>query len=586
MERDSPGKNLTMVSSCDASRIPRVVLLIVIFIVSFFGSLFIVAAFVHNVKLRRVQNIFIANICALCIADCVMNMSLVLGALIQNEWTYGDFLCKMNNFSIHLVTTEVLLMMMLLAVHHYLALRLPVRYEVWLTSRRLFAVLIYTWLHGLSFTVPILTDVVQTDFHPGLCLCTIARKSSEGFLYTSLLFCYVAPFIVLLFFQILNLTLARQLNSTVLTQKASQCYSQIINEYISASSNQKVSHYSLFISIIWLILEIPFIVTSYLKFYESPSDSTEEMYPWQLYATFIWMRFSFSSIFPLATFFCNREIWQSVKEWIMCRRNNAVSSIDVSGTSSTIMDLSHKSEKITSPKYLTGNEVIKTSKTFNVPILFATPSGIRVADSSSHSSVDNNMLKASCQTLEIKGKSLDIVYSDFECTNEIFDDTSDYDSSCEVDPFSTSQPVSSRKLSAHFHRTRSMSDPEVSVRLSLSNRKAGEQRSGLSGTSGADSGLDLSPAAGSSSGSVASKLSRSSADKPTKLDYECLKASSNTYQGDTQKIANISFFGVTNTANYLQSFFRTSSSTIYFTNITTIKLPGAWKQNYRTDTKI
>ncbi|KAH9500088.1 hypothetical protein Btru_076578 [Bulinus truncatus] len=441
MERDSPGQNLTMLSSCDASRIPRVVLLIVIFMVSFFGSIFIVAAFVHNVKLRRVQNIFIANICALCIADCVLNMSLVLGALIQNEWIYGDFMCKMNNFSMHLVTTEVLLMMMLLTVHHYLALRLPVRYEVWLTSRRLFAVLIYTWLHGLSFTVPILTDVVQTDFHPGLCLCTIARKSSEGFLYT---------------------------------------------------------------------------------------NSTEEMYPWQLYATFIWMRLSFSSIFPLVTFFCNREIWQSVKEWIMCRRNNAVSSIDVSGTSSTIMDLSHKSEKITSPKYLTGNEVIKTPKTFNVPILFATPSGIRVADSSSHSSVDNNMLKSSCQTLEIKGKSLDIVYSDFECTNEIFDDTSDYDSSCEVDPFSTSQPVSSRKLSAHFHRTRSMSDPEVSVRLSLSNRKAGEQRSGLSGTSGADSGLDLSPAACSSSGSVASKLSRSSADKPTKLDYECLKVSSNT----------------------------------------------------------
>ncbi|CAL1533060.1 unnamed protein product, partial [Lymnaea stagnalis] len=147
--------------------------------------------------------------------------------------------------------------------------------------------------------------------------------------------------------------------------------------------------------------------------------------------------------------------------------------------------------------------------TFKVPVLFATSTGICIEDPGRDCSFDTFKLNPDLDTFEMKGKALDIAYSDYEYGCELFGDTSDYDSSCEIDPYSSSQPVSSRHIHGTFHRTRSMSDPEVNFRSShdKSTTASREKKKDLSETFGADSGLDLSATAGSSLGSANSRTS-------------------------------------------------------------------------------
>uniref|UniRef100_A0A2C9LVX9 G-protein coupled receptors family 1 profile domain-containing protein n=1 Tax=Biomphalaria glabrata TaxID=6526 RepID=A0A2C9LVX9_BIOGL len=516
MESNSPGSNVTVLSD-ESSRTPRLVFLVILFITAFLWSLLIIIAFMQNLKLRTVQNILIANVCALCIADCVVNMSVVFGALVKDGWIYGDLMCKINNFFMQLVTVEVLLLLTMMTVHRYFTLWLPIRYEAWMSSRRVYALIVYLWLHCLSFTLPLLTEAAEAKFRSRLHLCTLASRSSTGFIYSMLSFCYLAPIVVCIVFHVMNLKLSRQLTSSVVSETAKESYSRIIKDNPSSPQVERSSNYSVYVSITWLVLEMPFVITSYIKCYVDTSDVTEHTYPWQMDATFIWMRFSFSSVFPFVTLLCCKELWQNVKEWVLCRKNNAIFSSDDTSTIYVQNDISHHSlDKVSSPKYYNGSDKDKSPNPFNVPVLFATSTGIYIADSNYSTEKDSQCLTSTSDMLEMKGKTLEIIYSDYEYTNELFDDTSDYDSSCEIDPYSTSQPVSTKKHQEQFQRTRSLSEPEVNVRMSMDRK----QRTCLSGTSGADSGLDLSQAAGSSS--ATSKSSRYScemfAERPRACD--------------------------------------------------------------------
>ncbi|XP_005089480.1 uncharacterized protein LOC101852289 [Aplysia californica] len=529
MSSTSPGLNTTSTTS-DISRAPRMVFLTLFMIMSSVGSLLLIIVIVHSRKHRTIQNLLIANVCVVCFIDTFLNMSLVMGSLIVDHWAFGDFMCKVNCFFLNLVNIETVLLLMSLSVDRYFSLRHSLKYEAWLFSYRIYLIIAYLWLHAAAFSIPFLTDAVSSQFRPQLHLCSVTGDTSVVFVYLTLIICFLAPLVSIVVFQILIVRVTCELRNSKRTQDPHKNYTQMLNE--TPLSDSVVSHpscYTRILFVLWLILNVPFVITSSIKHYEQSQGVEESQfldYPWEVDAVFIWMKFFFSAIFPFVTFFCKKDLWQSTKECVLCRRNNSIIDIEVVGLGSDTNVSKDKPPNIEVEFSTPKNKEKEREKAevshilaFSVPVLFATSTGICIEDKSSEHVTDTSSLSQNelAITAAIKGKKLDISYSDPEWPEELIGDTSDYDSSCEIDQYSSSQPVSTRNVHGTLHRTRSLSDPEIAAHPSPNKAKVVKR---FSGTSGADSGLDLSGTSGTNTGKLISATVAPQGSQPSPCDQE------------------------------------------------------------------
>ncbi|BFY98906.1 hypothetical protein BsWGS_01946 [Bradybaena similaris] len=503
------------------SKVPKFMFLVFFEVTSLIGSLFTIIVLIQNVKLRSVQNILIGNTCIVCIIDCVCNMSLVTGSLIADEWPYGHFMCKVNCFFINLVAIKTMLMITALCVDRYCSVRLAYKYKDWLTSHRIRTVILYVWLQALVFSLPFLTEAVNSVYRPQLNLCTVGSGTSGVFLFVTLLVCFVIPLTTVIIVNFCNCKLTRKLRYKTSTEVADKNYTQMSTETPEVPLFGHCCSYTVTLVLLWLVLEVPFIVTSYMMQYEYienlvPGITTAKS--WEVSSTFIWMKFAFSSVFPCVTFFFKKEIWQSAKEHMLCRRHNSVLDTGSLGVVADIAARNGSSKQIDkeTPSKVKVREKenleAASSLAFNVPVLFATSKGICIEDTYRPGEFSNTMSTTNVPSL--KGRALDISYPQDEYADDLYDDTSDYDSSCEIDPYSTSQPVSARPVLEVPHRPRSMSDPEINLHNATA--KATYNSKDLSATSTADSGLDLSRHSGSSLGVTSKSSSNAVSDETGK----------------------------------------------------------------------
>lgn len=493
MELNSPGLNST---SMNTSTAPRIVFLVLFCVVSFVGSFLIILVLLHYSKFRSVQNVMIANVCALGIVDCLFNMALVLGSVASGDWIYGAYMCKVNNFFMNIAIIHTMMMLAALSVDRYCVIKFSHRYELWLRSCRLRTLIACVWVHALAFGLPFLTDVVESTYVPHIHMCALTGRTSMWFLHISLVTCFIGPLATTIIFQLLSCKLSVKLGYARKDEKNLNDYTQIVSE------NPKIFNYNspfliTLVTAAWFLLEAPFIVVSYVYMYEeSRGQGQSFIIPWDLASAFIWMRFAFSAVCPMITFLCKKELRQSTKIWFMCRRNNSVVDMHSASSSPDVSlqkDLSRTVERrFSTPKNSKLQESSEMQKPlpFNVPVLFATSTGICIEDPD-YRRLDTEIVQTTCIVDNLKGKKLDIVYPEYEYTDELIEDTSDYDSSCEVDPYCSSQPVSARQIHGTFRRSRSMSEPEIKPRAYDNKTKSKAKSGNLSGTFCADSGLDL-----------------------------------------------------------------------------------------------
>ncbi|CAG5117736.1 unnamed protein product [Candidula unifasciata] len=501
MESAATGLNSTW-GQPSGSTVPKVIFLVLFVVTSFFGNLFMLIVLIQNARLRSVQNIFIANTCIVCLIDCLCNMSLVTSSLIADEIFSGHFMCKVNSFFVNLVAIMTMLMLTALCADRYFSLRFSYKSKACLSFRRIGSVIVYLWLHSLVFSIPILTDGVHSVYRPQLHLCTIGSGASDAFLFVTLIVCFVAPLIAVIIFNVCNCNLTCRLKDKTSNEIAEKNYMQMSTETSQAAPLVNSCSYTVSLVILWLVLEIPFIVTSYVMQYEYIQPLVATGRSWEVSITFVWMRFLYSAIFPYVTFFFKKEIWQSTKEHIFCRRHNSVVDTDsLGGGNIAARDSCRKKTENETPSQITVRDKEcpqpSNSSTFNVPVLFATSKGICIEDSkTSYRSGEINNITCTTDVHHLKLRTLDICYPKYKHDDELYGDTSDYDSSCEIDPYSSSQPVSARSVLEAVQRIRSMSYPEIN--LHNTTVKVAYKCQDLSATSVTDSGLDLSGQSSSS----------------------------------------------------------------------------------------
>ena len=501
MASTSPGHNMTS-SSSDISRAPRIVFLLTFVILTATGNIIILTVIAIHRKLRTSKNILIANLSLVCLIDAFLNMSLVLGALVVDEWLFGEFVCKLNSFFFSLVNILTLALLASLTADRFLSV---VHSKNRSNPRcgfvcKISLVLVCLWSFSLAFTTPFLTDLVTSEFRAQLHLCAMTEETEVTFVYITLLVCFLTPLVAIFILHILIIRLDWKMRVTKRAEEPQKNYTQMVSESSThtvhtTKSSSHPSSYTRVLLLSWLVLDLPFLITSYIKHYQhSQSDDASFLnYPWEVDAAFIWMKFFFSALFPIVTMSFNKDLWQSTKECVFCRRNNSV--IDSDALHSESVDANTAKEKSvkvevefstpkTPGKDKSKSEMSPSILAFSIPVLFATSYGMRVEEQSSDYLRESSLLTSehlNFDSVASKGKRMDITYDD----QEVVADTSDYDSICESDQLSNSQPVSTRNVHGLLGRSRSLSDPEITSPALHSDKL-------LSNTSGADSGLDLS----------------------------------------------------------------------------------------------
>lgn len=203
----------------------------------------------------------------------------------------------------------------------------------------------------------------------------------------------------------------------------------------------------------------------------------------------LWLRFSYPLALPIASFTWNKELWKAFKDIVLCRKNNAV--VDESlrkHTDSATLGIGRQLRDEKQKESLCHH---REDRVFHVPVLFATARGVHIKtydqDTTDNEGDVGQFDKQ--DRIGIRGKKCDVIGSR-ENLHALGDDTSDYDSGNEMDPFSVSHPISGKNLgpiTSPNHR-RSSSQPEVRANKIAKNH----DKETFDAPSNGDSGLDLS----------------------------------------------------------------------------------------------
>lgn len=359
------------------------------------------------------------------------------------------------------------------------------KYEQFQSMPRFIIMLIYTWVHSISFSAPLLVGAIDVDVYKNVQMCMMANNVSIIYTLIMALVCFLIPIIVSLIFFTLAIKVSCSEHSIHAIRSQNQ-YSKDVQEpkLLKELNGAKYTGILLFL---WIIMEVPYISAQLIRMFRysddlniSSSFQIPNTYPVDV--SLVWIRFGFVLVLPILALLWKKELWQLFKNIILCRKSNLIVDLELkveNPPSREKLDLKYSDDK-KHVKEEKMKEAFVHNSGFQVPVLFATSRGVHIQTGSDEES-DYDEIK-------IRGRKCDVLGSQGNLQGYEYE-TSDYDSSNEMDPFSVSHPISARK-SADVHpslQKRSSSHPEVGK----SNNKGGKPAS-VTATSAADSGLDMS----------------------------------------------------------------------------------------------
>ncbi|XP_060576593.1 uncharacterized protein LOC132733883 [Ruditapes philippinarum] len=134
------------------------------------------------------------------------------------------------------------------------------------------------------------------------------------------------------------------------------------------------------ICIAWLLLEAPHVLTSYFKQLQNSSEldslKREDLrYVWYVDLVLLWLRFCYAMALPVASFTWSKDLWNSFKDIILCRKNNSIGDESLKKNENEKIRLEKKirEEKL---KEKEANITAREQRVFHVPELFATSKGV------------------------------------------------------------------------------------------------------------------------------------------------------------------------------------------------------------------
>ena len=155
-------------------KIAEILILLVVNILSLGGNVLVCITVYRRSVLRTITNMFIVSICVTDILLASVAMPLTLGSLTVDYWPFGELVCQIQGFSIHLLVFQSLQIITLTATNRNLSVVRPWLYKRIFSKRNtliiIFAVSILTAVIMGALVVSLSSRYV---FHPGKVICVM-----------------------------------------------------------------------------------------------------------------------------------------------------------------------------------------------------------------------------------------------------------------------------------------------------------------------------------------------------------------------------------------------------------------------------
>lgn len=172
-----------------ALKIVEISLLFVINILSLGGNLLVCITVYRRPVLRTITNMFIVALCVTDILVASVPMPLTLGALMMDYWPFGELVCQIQGFSIHLLIFQSLQIITLTATNRNLNVVRPWLYKRFFTKRKtLFIIMAVSLLTSAIMGSLVLSLSSRYVFHPGKAICTMTFATLQQSLQFTIIF--------------------------------------------------------------------------------------------------------------------------------------------------------------------------------------------------------------------------------------------------------------------------------------------------------------------------------------------------------------------------------------------------------------
>ncbi|XP_064631298.1 uncharacterized protein LOC135489733 [Lineus longissimus] len=421
----------------------RATFLSMFILTGFLGNCMLVATIAQSKRLRvSMLNLHIISMASVNLVDTTLNMPLVLGSAITQTWDYGGFICQLNSFFVQMVNIAMILSLCMMTMDRFIAVINPDKYKERLNHRNTVIVIIYTWVQAIVFSVPILTGTIPSKAFSARYLCSIAENAP--LIYVSIISCFsilVPVFLTIVFFIVIIRSCIRQ--------KVHDRDTLAQNNYTSrAGAEQNIwielygARYVGLLCIMWVFLVGPYVTLNYVEQYKNSAETAKLpafiafTYAWEVDLSFMWMKLSYVLILPFFTYILRKEVWQKIKDLILCRKSNTITDGAPGNTPPSRQDVEQAKEL---------RLVQVQQNSFSPPILFAIADGLHVIRDNriqDEMSTEISEVTESTDAMILRAKKCDVNASHEFLRGD--EDTSDYDSQC--DPYSVSNPISVKDL--------------------------------------------------------------------------------------------------------------------------------------------
>ncbi|GIY21722.1 g_PROTEIN_RECEP_F1_2 domain-containing protein [Caerostris darwini] len=350
----------------------EIVLLVVVFLVSFGTNIFLLVTIASSYTLRKVPfNLLFSNLCVTFLLESVWNMTVALLYVSMDAWKLGHTGCAFSSFVVQLVTLEVTFCLCLMCAEGMLSVWQPFRFQTYLTIKKQIVVIVTMWTAGVLLCMPLLVKSMTSRMFPARYNC--APAGPDGFAHAIFLtiWCY-SLMIIIGFGCLLNLGIRQYKEYKIQKKKNSIVYS---NVFMQGDLWTEWVNFKLvaWLALFYLLFELPYIIVhqdSALKTHpeESPASNGTSSSPviectHKYEKVFTWLRFIYSCVFALLVFKMRKDIRQKLKELFHCCHRKGVR--DNSAGLVVRQDIKKSTKK---------DSVVPLS--LNTPVLYISPDGL------------------------------------------------------------------------------------------------------------------------------------------------------------------------------------------------------------------
>ena len=161
-----------------AVKIVEICVLLIINVLSLGGNVLVCITVYRKKVLRTITNMFII---ALCVADILLAcvaMPLTLASLIMDRWPFGDLICQIQGFCIHLLVFLSLQIITLTATNRNLNVVRPWLYKrIFTRWKTLLLILAVSLLTAVVMGILVVSLSSRYVFHPGKVICVMTFPS-------------------------------------------------------------------------------------------------------------------------------------------------------------------------------------------------------------------------------------------------------------------------------------------------------------------------------------------------------------------------------------------------------------------------